>query len=460
MPLYAGVCETNITPPPGVWMSGYALRPTGAVGVHDELYARALVLDNGQRRLVLIATDLIAFDPDLVARLREGISAPLGVPPEAIMLHCTHSHAGPCVRSYRCMGTRDEAYVDVLVRKMIGAARQAAENLQPAHLTYGEATAQIGINRRQTLPMGNVTLGADYGGPVAPIVQTLSVNAADGPTFAMLFSHACHPTTLGGENLFFSAEWPGAAVAHLKSLFSEQGDDAGWAKGALPIFLQGCCGDINPNRRSSWEAIDANGLTVARAAHTARWSAHGRLDETLDAAEETVELPLLPPPSVEECDRTIAEWEATLERDRAANASEGRLLFDRGRLEWAQVAREIAARPDFHETQPFTIQRLTLGGVHLLGFPAEMFVQYQLDFSTQSPAPVFSLGYTNGCWNYVPTAAEYTRGGYEVDDAYKYYGTLMFSPDCERLIRIATYRLLSISDPDLTPYPLLNGRAY
>ncbi|HLV80104.1 MAG TPA: hypothetical protein VKT32_07455, partial [Chthonomonadaceae bacterium] len=205
--------------------------------------------------------------------------------------------------------------------------------------------------------------------------------------------------------------------------------------------------------------VEENGRTIARAAHTARWSAHGRLDETLDAAEETVALPLLPSPSLEECDRLIAQWAETLGRDQAAHADEGRLLFDEGRLAWAQAAREIAARPDFRETQPFAIQRLTLGGVHLLGFPAEMFVQYQLDFAAQSPAPVFSLGYTNGCWNYVPTAAEYARGGYEVDDAYKFYGTLMFAPDCERLIRAAAYKLLGISEPDLTPYSLQTGRA-
>lgn len=460
MPLYAGICETNITPPLGVWMSGYAGRPTGAVGVHDELYARALVLDNGQRRVALIVADLIALDMDLVARLREGISAQAGVAPEAVMLHCTHTHAGPSVRNYRCMGMRDEAYTDVLVRKMIGVTKQAADRLQPVHLTYGETTAQIGINRRQTRPEGAVVLGEDYGGPIAPIVQTLCVNTPDGRTLALLFCHACHPTTLGGDNLLFSAEWPGAAVAHLKKRMQNEGDSGGWAEGALPFCLQGCCGDINPSWRNSWEAVTYNGVTIANAAHTARWNAHGRLDDTLDAAEEAVTLPMLPPPALAECERLVREWETTWEQDRAAKASAGRLLFDEGRLKWAQAAREIAAQSDFDAKQPFAIQKLTLGGVHLLGFPAEMFVQYQLDFALQSPAPVLSLGYTNGCWNYVPTAAEYARGGYEVDDAYKFYGTLMFAPDCEAILRAATYRLLGLSDPDLTPYPLLNGRAY
>ena len=459
MPLYAGVSETDITPPPGVWMSGYGGRPTGAVGIHDPLYARALVLDNGAKRVGLLVMDLISLDFDMVAQVRAAVATQAGIPPDALMLHGTHTHGGPYTQSFRCMGQRDEAYCDVLTRKLIGVVKQAAMTMQPASLTYGEASAQIGVNRRQTVSAGHVILGTDYGGPVAPVVQTLCVSGPDGKTFALLFAHACHPTTMGGENLHITAEWPGAAVAHLKARFRKEGAETGVQEEALPFCLQGCCGDINPVRRGSWEAIAANGRLIADAAHTARWNAHGRLDETLDAMEATVELPMLPPPSVEECDRQIAEWEATLERDRAANASAGRIHFDEGRLAWAQDIRAFALKTDFTEKTLFIIQRLTLGGVHLLGFPAEMFVQYQQDFSAQSSAPVFSLGYTNGCWNYVPTAAEYARGGYEVADAHRYYGTLMFAPECEGLIRRAVYALLALDDPDTTPYPLKNGRA-
>ena len=49
MPIYAGVCETNITPPPGIWMGGYAARAGVALGVHDELMARAFVADDGTK---------------------------------------------------------------------------------------------------------------------------------------------------------------------------------------------------------------------------------------------------------------------------------------------------------------------------------------------------------------------------------------------------------------------------
>jgi len=459
MPLYAGVCETDITPPPGVWLSGYALRPTPAVAVHDPLMARALVLDNGFTRVALIVADLIAFPPEMVTHLRAGIAEAAGIGPEALLLHATHTHAGPYLGIFRGMGPRDPAYEDVLLRKLIGIAQQAANRLQSAHLTYGESSVQIGVNRRQPHRADAVVMGQDYAGLVAPIVQTLCVNASDGRLFALLFCHACHPTTVGGENLAFSAEWCGAAVNHLKMRFQREAAESGVAPNALPFCLQGCCGDINPLRRGSWEAIEEAGRAVADAAHTARWNAHGHLGVTLKATEVTLELPMLPPPPVAECRRLISEWEETLERDRAANAPTGRLLFDEGWRNWAQDSLYLAKHPEKIRPQPFAIQHLDLGGVHFLGFPGEMFVQYQLDFAVQSHAPVFSLGYTNGCWNYVPTAAEYAYGGYEVAEAYKYYGTLMFAPECEQRIRAAVYSLLKLAAPDTSPYQPQHGRA-
>src|SRR4051794_346881 len=101
MPLFAGVCETNITPPPGVWMSGYATRPSGALGIHDELHARALVLDDGQQRVVLVAADLIALPFAMAQEVRGRIAAALGIEAKAVMLHCTHTHGGPYLGIFR-----------------------------------------------------------------------------------------------------------------------------------------------------------------------------------------------------------------------------------------------------------------------------------------------------------------------------------------------------------------------
>jgi hypothetical protein len=433
-------------------MAGYAGRPIGALGVHDPLYARAVVLDNGVCRLAVIVADLIALDVDLVERVREGVATALSITPTCVMVHCTHTHGGPYTRSFRAMGHRDDAYVDVLVRKLIGAAAMAATDLRPATLTYGEAPAQIGVNRRRSLPAGPVSLQPNYAGPVAARVQALCIGTPDGRTRAMLFSHACHPTVMGGNNLRFTADWPGAAVTHLQRLMRRE--DSGWVDDGLAACLVGCCGDINPVHRDTWEAVADAGAQIGGAAHTARWNAHGQLDETLQAGEETLDLPLLPAPPAAESARWIETATERLEAARRADADRGRLMMEQGMLDWAQeihALSQVAAPPT---TRSFTIQRLTLGGVHLLGFPAEMFVRYQLDLVARCRGPMFALGVTNGCHGYLPTSAEYSRGGYEVEEAYKYYGTQMFAPDCEALVRAAAYRLLGLSDADLTSLPV------
>ncbi len=441
MPLYAGACTTDITPPPGLWMAGYAPRLTTATGVHDPLYASALVVDDGNERAALISADLISLPTDLVNSIRADIAAQIGANTSAIMLHCTHTHGGPYVGTFRCMGDRCPAYEEILCRKIAGAAAQAASELRPARLMYGEAPAQIGVNRRAIGSGRGVQMGHNYRGPVCSVVQTLCVASLEGRTFALLFSHACHPTTVGGDNLMFTGEWPGAATSHLKRRFALDGPANGVELDALPIALQGCCGDVNPMRRGSWEGVSQNGKIVAEAAHTARWNSHGSLSGALRYREIAVKLPTLPPIPLAVARSAVAEWESTLHSDRAKGAEPGRILFDLGHLEWAkdQVERN-STEPHGGQAQ-FSIQIIDLGGVSILGYPAEMFVSYQLDLMRQSRSPVFALGYTNGCIGYLPAASDYPAGGYEIHEAYKYYAHPMFAPDCEQVVRAASYEL-------------------
>jgi neutral ceramidase len=443
MPLYAGVCETNITPPPGVWMCGYAFRPTGSVGVHDELHARAVVFDNGETTVALLAMDLIGLDFDIVRQVREGIAKQTGIAPEAVMLNATHTHGGPNVATLNTMGERDPAYMDILTRKLIGITQQASGNMQPASLAYGRAPVQIGVNRRQTnRAKGQTIIGHNYAGPVAPYVDVLTVRDSRGIPFALLFCHACHGTTLGGDNLLTTADFCGYACDYIRG---ETGGEV------MPFFLQGCAANINPMPRGTFERAAQHGRTLGAAAMEALDNSAPVAGETLDFAEKTVNLPLLPPPPLAGCEQNVREWEAKLEEERAGG-HQGRILHAEGMLHYAEYERDIAAQADPVLQKPFALQRLTVGGAQFLGLPGEVFVQYGLDFAKQAETPVFPLAYTNGVHGYVPTAADYPFGGYEVSIANRYYGTLMFTADCERLIRQAAYDLLGIRQPDRTPY--------
>lgn len=444
MPLYAGVCETNITPPPGVWMSGYAFRPSGSIGVHDELAARVLVFANGQAMAALVSMDLIGLDFDLVERVRTGIEAQTGIPSNAVLLNASHTHGGPTTRTYNGMGPRDEAYVDVLVRKLIGAAKQAAGSLQPASVAFGSAPVQIGVNRRQSDGHGT-RIGANLGGPVDTRVRALVVRDSRGRPFAAAFSHACHGTTLGGDNLLTTADFCGVACETVRA-------ETGGA--IVPLFLQGCCGNINPHPRGSFEHARQHGRALGLATLEAIEQAEAdRIADPagIDSEEMQVDLPLIPPPSADACRELLACARADLEKEKAGG-SVGRIQHAEGMVRYAEMALGLCDADPGSLRTPFVLHRVSVGGIQALGMPGEVFVQYALDLERQSQSPVLTLGYTNGVQNYVPTAADYARGGYEIDSAHVYYHSLMFASDCERLIRAAAYEMLGIERPNWSPY--------
>ena len=87
---------------------------------------------------------------------------------------------------------------------------------------------------------------------------------------------------------------------------------------------------------------------------------------------------------------------------------------------------------------------MRIGNLALVSYPGEMFVDYQLSMEDASPCDkTIALAYTNGCIGYVPTADAYPVGGYEVDQAFKYYGTLMIGPACEDIIKTTTIDMLN-----------------
>ena len=339
------------------------------------------------------------------------------------------------------MGSRDPAYTDILVRKLIGITAQASSELRPARISHGRAPVQIGVNRRQyARDGGRTTIGHNYSGPTQPWVDTVAVHDhwdAEEP-FALLFCHACHPTTLGGENQMITADFPGYACEQIRGA---------WYREAVPMFLQGCCGNINPMPRGTFEHASQHGENLGNAATEARRQATFMEFSGVRYSERTIDLPLLSPPGPADGERNIDHWAQQAEQARQSG-DQGKILHAEGLQRYFEHERDNAGQT----SKPFTLQMVDAGGVRFLGMPAEMFVQYGNDFQQQATGPVISVAYASGVHGYVPIAADYPFGGYEVDYAHKYYHTLMYSPECEIRIRRAAYELLEIENPDFTPY--------
>jgi hypothetical protein len=130
MTLTAGHAAVIITPPVGTMMEGYSANTEGSRGVHDDLHARAIVIDDGSTAVALVSCDLIGVDRHLVAQARERAHETTGIPPEHILIAGTHTHQGPA--GLRSRG--DEALMDVTARLVAGAIGAAHRARRPAVL--------------------------------------------------------------------------------------------------------------------------------------------------------------------------------------------------------------------------------------------------------------------------------------------------------------------------------------
>lgn len=428
--LLAGCASLDITPPVGIHMGGYWGRKSGTIGIRDALMAKVLVLARGEERVALAALDLVGLDATAVGKIRQGLETRAGIPPAAAMICCSHTHAGPLSMAFRGMGDLDQGYLARVQEAVVASAVQAAGQLQPVCLAYARVPAHLGINRRQKRD-GRMVIGSNPDGPVAEYAHVLKVGEV-----ATLFSYACHPVILGSGNHQLSAEFPGAAARLIEA-----------RTGRPALFVNGACGDINPRlAHGGFEQVDQAGAELAEAVLPGLDSAQGVAGEGLGWRSERVSLPLMdPPPRLQaEVEKLSLQLKAEIGKIAADGGDVWAQRVPRARREWAEAMLELARRGVRGQVQPFEIQALRLGGVLLLGMEGEIFVRYQLDLERAAPLqPALLCGYANGCIGYVPTADEYARGGYEVDEAYKVYPSVqMIGPESEGMIRAAAARLM------------------
>ncbi len=431
--LVAGVAKRDITPPVGVDLTGYGGRPSGCTSVHDPVYARALALGDGSATVVLVSLDVLGIDFPVLDRLRDR-AASLGIGASSLVLNASHTHAGPATQRLRGLGELDAAYVDRFVDLTCEAIEEALDDLAPARVVASRGPARIGHNRREHLLDGRTVLGRNRVGAVVPHVDVLRVTRADASPLATWFAHACHPTTLGGANLAVSAEFPGVAVDAVERLH-----------GGNALFAQGCCGDINPTERGDFAAVEHNGQALGAAVVAASGAVAAAVDDiSLAAHVEIADLSLQPAPPAHELDARILDAEAAAQRGRDESAHRGAQRMLDAHVEWLSAVRaESYGAAPAPTSLPFEVQAVRIGDTAVVTLPGEVFAEIGCRIEDASPfRQTIVLAYTNGCHGYVPTASAYPEGGYEVDNAIRYYGTLMFAPESEAQILAAAERAL------------------
>ena len=405
----AGAAEAKITPPVGLPLLGPQAPGTG---VHDDLFARALVLSDGRERVALVCLDLVGLDFRLTDDLRQAIRERTGI--HASLVNCSHTHSAPFTIPWSYQGWDDferhgSAWRAELVTTVARTVAKAAAALRPAALSSGRETVRIGLNRRSVASSG-VVMQPNAGGPTVGWVDVLRVDEANGEPLAVLLSHAAHPVVVHGASSLISADYPGAATAVVRERLGE---------GVVALFAQGCGANINAEPlRGGFEAARRAGEVLGEAAVRAAAAAAPIPPSPLRASVLRLSLPLQEYPSRPACEEALAQARAALT---AAQADEAAAPVHLWTLrDHVLCLEDLLARTQSGRTAHlrFEITALALGEHWcLLALTHEAFCEYQLWLQGVSPCRDNMVwAYTNGCESYLPTDESLALGpaaGYE-----------------------------------------------
>ena len=383
-----GTARVDITPPAGFVMGGYSARQGVSQGVHDPLFATAVVMKTAGTTLAVVSLDLRSFPSShVVETLRElyGI--------EHTLLCSTHTHSGPLTWEDKAWPQPDQSWFRSTEQKIIAVVREAAGSLFEAEIRVGTGEVYLGHNRRMPGDNGRTVMlwrneEQRPTSPVDPKVRVVQILDTSGRTRAVLVNYACHAVVLGPDNRAISADWPGFMRARVE----EQMD------GALCLFIQGAAGDTNP-------FLDKQPLT------------EGGFEEAGKTGQEMA-----------------AEVLRLLEEKRTSRVG--------GDLKIRQDLLEASHRWIPEKTIQIGVSTLLVGReLAIACWPGEAFVDFQLGLADLSPtAQTFFFGYCFSAgekWaGYFPTIQAAVEGGYGAS-----YNTTVAVGTGENLLRLNLRRL-------------------
>lgn len=416
--LKAGVAKDIITPPIGVPLAGYWFKKKPSMGIHDELYVRAIVLEQGKTRVALAVCDVLGFERSTVEKVRRMVEEKTGIPHQNVIMAATHTHSGPAGLSegkeYKSVfavgglfqhdssaytGEKfDRSLVEILVRKIAGAIQRATYQMQEVQVgTLIGRVEEIGKNRRDPTYVND------------PDVPITLIEGTDGP-LSILYSYACHPTVMHQDNRLISADFPGFSNLQLERISK-----------ALPIFMTGAAGDVSTRytrRETTFREVARMGSILA--SETFKVVNKITLQEVshLSIRSKIVSLPVRELPSLEEAQNRSNKARDRLVQLRAQHASPAEIKSAETHVEGAQATINLLEKSRITELKniEIEIQLLKIGDSGVLTIPGELFVQPGKDIKAYAQSRGFHLHiccYANGKIGYIPTEDIFEDGGYE-----------------------------------------------
>lgn len=412
--LKAGVSCIDISPKPGIQLAGYPHCPRPNKGIHDPLYASALILDNGNQKMAFVTVDLLYLGKKYAAEVRKNFDFP-------IMFTSTHTHSGPwsttALASEREEGIHDDPeYTAWLVDRLIKVLSQAQNDMFDALIgtDVGHCGAEVGIGGNRRVK----------GGLCDPSLNILAVKDTAGDIRAVLLNYALHPTYLHAESEVVSADYPGYFRRFMH--FAQPK--------AVTMFAQGTSG----NQSSRYHRVAQDFEEACRVGTTLGYAVNCRLEKmeftgdlSITVKSKEIELPIREYPPLDEAKAAMEKA-----RERFASLKNSDYITMRnaeldmfGAENIYYYAKQTAEGISGDEELPCELQTVVLNDTLIVALQGEMFVEYGLAIKEASPyKKTFVFEVSNGSLpGYIYTPEAGIEGGYEV-------GTSMFAPNAGEVL--------------------------
>jgi len=378
----AGVGRADITPREPVPMWGYGDRHDKlSQGVLDPLYAEALVLRIGDKKLAIVGMDMGRAPAEhSLQAIRKRMKDECGI--EWSFIAGSHTHHGPVLEltdePNKGQGKFDAAlhYYKQMEDGIVSAIKEADSKLQPVRLAVGKTTlADFNRNRHTKIEPK----------PGDRDLAVMRFDKTDGKPLAVLVNFTAHPTITDNKILKFSADYVGFMKAEVRKEMD-----------CNVIFMQGAAGD---------QSVNEGPAELGRKGPANFGAALGR--EVIKLASGLAPLEV-EKPSLEVREERFA-FSSRVNFNDAFVAAQYKAAFFPELIpnfvdEYAQGVR------------PRLTVALLNGDIALVGASGEFFANHALRLKERARVrQLFFFGYSNGYHQYFPTIEAVAEGGYGAD---------------------------------------------
>jgi len=368
----AGAASRIITPALDVPFNAPIMQIGPSRLVHDDLFARALVLDDGKTRVAIVICDVAVISQEVFDRAKRLVPQEAGLPVAHMLMAATHTHMAPRCAFGPSPSEAYDRYLEFLAGQIAAAVREAVENLTPARIGWGVALKpELARNRRWVLepgaaarnPFGGTDraqmssrqpAGAKPAGPIDPEISFVSLQTVDGRPLALLANYGIH--YVGFKAGEISADYFGYFSTRIGQLL---GADAGKPP-FVGILSNGTSGDVCAVRPAGdcYEAMQAVGFAVAEEVFRAVRQIEYRTWVPLGAPSADLELGVRRPAAQR------LEWARQL-----LAKAEGKKQLARPEI----YARETILLDKYPPHVKLPLQALRIGALGIAAIPCEVF---------------------------------------------------------------------------------------